>query len=108
MKRRDFIKTTGAIAAVSLTGLDCATLFPPENPMLKFSDYKGFNLTEKAGGRGPLPKFLKTLVSNVNSNDISAAISTCDQQRGSMANIVKTGLERYQELNAKKDLNKKA
>jgi len=62
---------------------------------------------KKAGGRGPLPKFLKTLVSNVNSNDISAAISTCDQQRGSLANIVKTGLERYQELNSKKDMNRK-
>ena len=62
---------------------------------------------KKAGGRGPLPKFLKTLVSNVNSNDLPAAISTCDQQRGSLANIVKTGLERFQELNTKKDMNKK-
>jgi biopolymer transport protein ExbB len=62
---------------------------------------------KKAGGRGPLPKFLKTLVTNVNSNDIEAAISTCDQQRGSLANIVKTGLERYQELQTKKDLSKK-
>ena len=25
---------------------------------------------KKAGGRGPLPKFLKTLVTNLNSNDI--------------------------------------
>lgn len=62
---------------------------------------------KKAGGRGPLPKFLKTLVQNVNSNDIPAAISVCDQQRGSLANIVKTGLERYQEVSEKKDLNKK-
>jgi len=62
---------------------------------------------KKAGGRGPLPKFLKTLVANVNSNDIAAAIATCDQQRGSLANIVKTGLERYQELETKKDLTKK-
>ncbi|MDD8018633.1 MAG: hypothetical protein PHP42_09695, partial [Bacteroidota bacterium] len=62
---------------------------------------------KKAGGRGPLPKFLKTLVQNLNSNDIPAAISACDTQRGSLANIVKTGLERYQELATKKDLNKK-
>lgn len=62
---------------------------------------------KKAGGRGPLPKFLKSLVQNVNSNDIPAAISVCDQQRGSLANIVKTGLERYQEINEKKDLSKK-
>lgn len=62
---------------------------------------------KKAGGRGPLPKFLKTLVTNLNSNDIPAAISACDQQRGSMANIVKTGLERYHELGTKKDMSKK-
>lgn len=62
---------------------------------------------KKAGGRGPLPKFLKSLVTNLNSNDIAAAISVCDQQRGSMANIVKTGLERYQELGTKKDMSKK-
>ncbi len=62
---------------------------------------------KKAGGRGPLPKFLKSLVQNVTSNDIPAAITVCDQQRGSLANIVKTGLERYQEINEKKDLSKK-
>lgn len=62
---------------------------------------------KKAGGRGPLPKFLKSLVQNVVSNDIPAAVSVCDQQRGSLANIVKTGLERYQEINEKKDLSKK-
>ncbi len=62
---------------------------------------------KKAGGRGPLPKFLKALVTNLNSNDIAAAIGVCDTQRGSMANIIKTGLERYQEIMAKKDLNKK-
>ncbi len=62
---------------------------------------------KKAGGRGPLPKYLRTLVQNLNSNDIPAAIAACDAQRGSLANIVKTGLERYQELMTKKDLNKK-
>jgi biopolymer transport protein ExbB len=62
---------------------------------------------KKAGGRGPLPKFLKSLVQNVMSNDIPAAIAVCDQQRGSLANIVKTGLERYLEINEKKDLSKK-
>ncbi|MCK9409923.1 MAG: MotA/TolQ/ExbB proton channel family protein [Bacteriovoracaceae bacterium] len=62
---------------------------------------------KKAGGKGPLPKYLKTLVTNLNSNDIAAAIAACDAQRGSLANIVKTGLERYQELMTKKDINKK-
>ena len=32
---------------------------------------------KKADGHGPLPKYLKTLVINLNSNDISAAIAAC-------------------------------
>lgn len=62
---------------------------------------------KKAAGKGPLPKFLQTLVKNLNSNDIPAAIAACDAQRGSLANIVKTGLERYQEIVLKKEMNKK-
>ncbi len=93
----DFIKEGGPLVA----GLVALSIM-----VLTFVIERVLSL-KKAGGRGPLPKFLKTLVSNVNSNDISAAISTCDQQRGSLANIVKTGLERYQELNTKKDVNKK-
>jgi biopolymer transport protein ExbB len=62
---------------------------------------------KKAGGKGPLPKFLKTLIQNLNSNDVPAAIAACDAQRGSMANIVKSGLERYQEIAPKKDLSAK-
>ncbi len=67
---------------------------------------RSFSL-KKAGGKNPLPKFLQTLVKNVNENDIQSAITTCDTQRGSLANIVKTGLLRYQELMTKKDLTKK-
>jgi biopolymer transport protein ExbB len=50
----------------------------------------------KAAGRGSLPTFLKNLQRSLASNDIDAAIQACDQQRGSMANIIKAGLERYQ------------
>lgn len=57
MNRRDFIKTTSAATAASLTGIHCSTFFPQENPMLKYSQYRGFNLTEKTGGLGPRRKF---------------------------------------------------
>lgn len=62
---------------------------------------------KKAGGNGPLPKFLKAIVQNLNANDVAGAIAACDKQRGSLANIIRTGLDRYQELVAKKELNKK-
>ncbi|MBW7887512.1 MAG: MotA/TolQ/ExbB proton channel family protein [Bacteroidetes bacterium] len=62
---------------------------------------------KKAGGKSPLPKFLQALVKNLNENDITAAITACDKQRGSLANIVKSGLIRYQETETKKDFTKK-
>lgn len=50
----------------------------------------------KARGRGQLATFLKNLQRSLSSGDIPAAIQACDQQRGSMANIIRAGLERYQ------------
>ena len=52
----------------------------------------------KAQGRGSLPTFLKNVQRSLQSNDLDAAIAACDQQRGSLANIIRTGLERYQVL----------
>jgi len=50
----------------------------------------------KAQGRGSLATFLKNVQRNLASGDIDASIAACDQQRGSLANIIKAGLERYQ------------
>jgi len=52
----------------------------------------------KAQGRGSLATFLKNVQRSLASGDTDAAIAACDQQRGSMANIIKAGLERYQVL----------
>jgi biopolymer transport protein ExbB len=52
----------------------------------------------KAQGRGSLTAFLKNMHKNLASGDVDAAIAVCDQQRGSMANIIRAGLERYQSL----------
>ncbi len=59
MRRRDFIKAAGGLAAVSLTGLGVGpmTQGTPEKAAPKFPRYRGFNLTEKAGGMGPRRKF---------------------------------------------------
>jgi endoglucanase len=63
MKRRDFIITTGgALAAVSLAG-SRLNAFTQTGQLIdaaeakKYSRYRGFNLTEKAGGDGPRRKY---------------------------------------------------
>lgn len=52
----------------------------------------------KAQGRGSLTLFLKAVQEAINRQDIDAAIEACDRQRGSCANIIRTGLERYRIL----------
>jgi biopolymer transport protein ExbB len=54
----------------------------------------------KARGKGSLPKFLKDVHQSINSHEIDSAIGACDKQRGSCANILRTGLERYKVLHA--------
>ncbi len=54
----------------------------------------------KAQGRGSLATFLKNVQRSLSTNEIDAAIQACDQQRGSMANIIRAGLERYQMLSS--------
>ncbi|HUI30038.1 MAG TPA: MotA/TolQ/ExbB proton channel family protein [Candidatus Acidoferrales bacterium] len=52
----------------------------------------------KAQGRGALTNFLKAVEDHLNHGDIRSAIEICNKQRGSMANVIRNGLERYQEL----------
>ncbi len=50
---------------------------------------------KKANGKGSLTIFLKNVQQAVNTGDIETALSACDKQRGSCANVIRAGLERY-------------
>jgi biopolymer transport protein ExbB len=51
---------------------------------------------KKARGRGAIEPFLKKVQNLIQENDIEGAIGECDKQRGSLANVLRLGLERYQ------------
>ncbi|MCE2502849.1 MAG: MotA/TolQ/ExbB proton channel family protein [Chlorobi bacterium] len=59
----------------------------------------------RARGRGPIEKFVKQVHDHVQSNNIDAAIDECNKQRGSAASILRSGLEQYQLVKDKPDLN---
>jgi len=59
----------------------------------------------KAQGKAALQKFLTTLVKHVSSGELDAAIAACDTQRGSMANIIKSGIERFREIAPEKGMD---
>jgi biopolymer transport protein ExbB len=52
----------------------------------------------KAKGRGSLPMFLNNVRKKIHEKDVEGAIKLCGQQRGSAANVMRAGLERYDML----------
>src|SRR5689334_8287183 len=54
----------------------------------------------KAKGRGSLPEFLNNVRKKIHDKDVDGAIKLCGQQRGSAANVMRAGLERYNKLMA--------
>lgn len=52
----------------------------------------------KAQGKGALPMFLNSVRKALKSGDVEGAIALCDKQRGSAANVMRAGLERYNRL----------
>ena len=52
----------------------------------------------RAQGTGNLPQFLKRVHDHLLKGNIEAAIEECNKQRGSAANILRSGLERYQQV----------
>jgi len=52
----------------------------------------------RAKGKGSMTAFLRKVQQEINNENISAAIDACDKQRGSCANILRAGLEKYKVL----------
>jgi biopolymer transport protein ExbB len=52
----------------------------------------------KAQGKGSLPAFLNDVRKRLHTGDVDGAIKACAIQRGSAANVIRAGLERYQQL----------
>jgi biopolymer transport protein ExbB len=53
---------------------------------------------KKANGRSSITVFLQTVQKHLMAGKIEDAIKACDAQRGSAANIIRTGLTRYKEI----------
>ena len=59
----------------------------------------------KANGKQSITSFLKSVQVHLNSGRIDDAIKACDAQRGSAANIIRTGLERYKSVSTETKLD---
>jgi len=52
----------------------------------------------KAQGKGSITEFLRTVHKNLNEGKVTEALAACDEQRGSCANIMRAGLDRYKSV----------
>jgi biopolymer transport protein ExbB len=57
-----------------------------------------FITLNKAAGKGKVDEFVRAVKSALDRNDIQAAIAACDKQKGSVANVVRSGLVKYDEM----------
>ncbi len=60
----------------------------------------------KAGGKGNLDAFVGKIRSLLNSGNLDEAIKECDKQRGTVGNVAKTALAKYNQLIHEKEFTK--
>lgn len=65
--------------------------------VLVFAIERFLTISKAKGTRG-IEAFVRTIRQKLNQNDINGAIAACDAQKGSVANVVRAGLGKYQEM----------
>ncbi|MHC2992983.1 flagellar motor protein MotA [Pontibacter sp. HJ8] len=60
----------------------------------------------KAKGTKSVAEFVRNISSRLKQHDINGAIAACDAQKGSVANVVKSGLLKYKEMQSEPELLK--
>ena len=60
--------------------------------------FERFFVISKATGKGNIDVFVKKNQSFIGVGNIDSAIAECDKQEGSVANVIKSGLKKYKEM----------
>jgi len=64
-----------------------------------------FLTIQKALGSGSIADFIRRVQYHLANKNVDAALSECDKQRGSVANVMKAGLRRYKEMISEQGMN---
>jgi biopolymer transport protein ExbB len=73
--------------------------------VLTFSIERFLTISKAKGTKG-IEQFVRTIRQRLNQKDINGAISACDVQKGSVANVVRAGLGKYKEMELDRELPK--
>ena len=63
-----------------------------------------FITIRKANGKGSIASFVKRIQYHLTNNDTKSAKDECNKQKGSVANVVLAGLNKYEEMEKNTDL----
>ncbi|MEW6051415.1 MAG: MotA/TolQ/ExbB proton channel family protein [Candidatus Zixiibacteriota bacterium] len=63
------------------------------------------SLYGNAKGKSSVQVFFKKLVTLLQGDDFDGALAACDKQRGTTANVLRAGIERYREVKTDKSMN---
>jgi len=58
-----------------------------------------------AKGKSSVQVFFKNLINHLQSNEFESALAACDKQRGTTANVLRAGIERYIRIRDDKEMN---
>ncbi len=64
-----------------------------------------FFVINKAAGTGNVDAFVKKIQGLLAAGNIESAMAECDKQKGSVANVIKSGLKKYREVEADANLD---
>ena len=73
--------------------------------LLVFVIERYISLYGNAKGKSSVQVFFKKLITLIQNDDFDGALAACDKQRGTTANVLRAGIERYRELKDNKEYN---
>ncbi|HXC06100.1 MAG TPA: MotA/TolQ/ExbB proton channel family protein, partial [Bacteroidia bacterium] len=67
-----------------------------------------FITIQQARGKGNIDKFIRNIRNLINNDQLDAAITECDRQKGSVAAVIRAGLGKYKLVLDEKDVDKES
>ncbi|KAA3631528.1 MAG: MotA/TolQ/ExbB proton channel family protein [Calditrichaeota bacterium] len=74
--------------------------------LIAFVIERYLSLYGNAKGKSSVQVFFKKLITLIHSDDLDGALAACDKQRGTTANVLRAGIERYREVKGNDTLEK--
>ena len=90
-------KPKDALSGIYMGGIIIPFLLGMFLMVITFS-IERFLTIRKALGGGAISDFIRKVQYHLANRNVDAALSECDKQRGSVANVMKAGLRRYKEM----------